>query len=105
NQHSAKFWRRALLRVIARYQDLKFPKFFRGDAAFASPKLMKLLEAEGSHRMPSGCLQFVTRRSAPSLAYRLSEASEAGVRPGQADEDGQGLRPVQPARAADRVLR
>jgi hypothetical protein len=47
NQHSAKFWRRVLLPVIARYRDLKIPKSFRGDAAFASPKLMKLLEAEG----------------------------------------------------------
>src|SRR4051794_16923526 len=47
NHHSAKFWRRVLLPVIARYRDLKVPKFFRGDAAFASPKLMKLLEAEG----------------------------------------------------------
>jgi hypothetical protein len=47
NHHSAKFWRRVLLPVIARYRDLKVPKFFRGDAAFASPKPMKLLEAEG----------------------------------------------------------
>ena len=47
NQHSAKFWRRVLLPVIARYRDLKIPKFFRGDAAFASPKLFRLLEAEG----------------------------------------------------------
>ncbi len=47
NHHSAKFWRRVLLPVIGRYRDLKIPKFFRGDAAFASPKLMKLLEAEG----------------------------------------------------------
>src|SRR4051794_6818611 len=47
NQHSAKFWRRVLLPVIARYRDLKIPKFFRGDAAFATPKVMKLLEAEG----------------------------------------------------------
>ncbi len=47
NRHSAKFWRRVLLPVVARYGDLKVPKFFRGDAAFAAPKLMKLLEAEG----------------------------------------------------------
>jgi hypothetical protein len=47
NQHSAKFWRRVLLPVIARYRDLKIPKFFRGDAAFASPKLFKVLEQEG----------------------------------------------------------
>src|SRR5262249_7948694 len=47
HQPSAKFWRRVLLPVIARYRDLKIPKFFRGDAAFATPELMKLLEAEG----------------------------------------------------------
>jgi hypothetical protein len=46
NQHSAKFWRRVLLPVIARYRELKIAKFFRGDAAFASPKLLRLLEAE-----------------------------------------------------------
>jgi hypothetical protein len=46
NHHSAKFWRRVLLPVIARYRDLKIPKFFRGDAAFASPKLFRLLEEE-----------------------------------------------------------
>ena len=46
NHHSAKFWRRVLLPVIARYRELKVPKFFRGDAAFASPKLFRLLEAE-----------------------------------------------------------
>jgi hypothetical protein len=46
NHHSAKFGRRVLLPVITRYRDRPIPKFFRGDAAFASPKLMKLLEAE-----------------------------------------------------------
>jgi hypothetical protein len=33
--------------VIARYRELKIPKFFRGDAAFASPKLFRVLEVEG----------------------------------------------------------
>jgi hypothetical protein len=47
NHHGAKFWRRVLLPVIARYRALKIPKFFRGDAAFASPKLFRLLEEEG----------------------------------------------------------
>jgi Transposase DDE domain group 1 len=46
NQHSAKFRRRVLMPVIARYRELKVPRFFRGDAAFASPKLFRLLEAE-----------------------------------------------------------
>src|ERR687885_1011520 len=47
NHHSAKFWRRVLQPVIDRYHDLKIPKFFRGDAAFASPKLFRVLEQEG----------------------------------------------------------
>ena len=33
--------------VIARYRELKHRLYFRGDAAFASPKLYELLEAEG----------------------------------------------------------
>ncbi len=47
NQHRAKLWRRVLLPVIARYRELDLPKYFRGDAAFDSPKLMTVLEAEG----------------------------------------------------------
>ena len=47
NHHSAKFWRKELLPVIERYRHLDIPKFFRGDAAFALPKLMRLLEDEG----------------------------------------------------------
>ena len=49
NHASAKFWRRMLLPVIERYRHLDIPKFFRGDAAFALPKLMRLLEHEGYH--------------------------------------------------------
>jgi hypothetical protein len=47
NKASAKFWRRVLLPVIERYRHLDIPKFFRGDAAFALPKLLRLLEDEG----------------------------------------------------------
>ena len=47
NKASPKFWRRALLPAIERYRHLDIPKFFRGDAAFALPKLMRLLEDEG----------------------------------------------------------
>src|SRR5499425_2523630 len=46
NCGSAKFWRRVLLPVIERYRGLNVPKFFRGDAAFAGPKLLRLLEQE-----------------------------------------------------------
>src|SRR5215469_9425821 len=47
NRGSAKYWRRVLLPVIERYRGLDIPKFFRGDAAFAGPKLLRLLELEG----------------------------------------------------------
>ena len=47
NQHSAKFWRRVLLPVIECYRGLDIPKFFRGNAAFAGPKPLRLLEREG----------------------------------------------------------
>jgi Transposase DDE domain group 1 len=47
NHPSAKFWRRVLLPVIARCRQLRIPKFFRGDAAFAAPKLFRVLEKEG----------------------------------------------------------
>src|SRR4029077_7825548 len=45
--HSAKFWRRVLLPVIERYRGRDIPKYFRGDSAFALPKLLCLLEKEG----------------------------------------------------------
>jgi hypothetical protein len=47
NHSSAKFWRRVLLPVIERYRDRHIPKYFRGDSAFALPKLLGLLENEG----------------------------------------------------------
>jgi hypothetical protein len=47
NHPSAKFWRRVLLPVIARYRNRDIPKYFRGDSAFALPKLLRLLELEG----------------------------------------------------------
>jgi Transposase DDE domain group 1 len=47
NHPSAKFWRRVLLPVIERYRDRDIPKYFRGDSAFALPKLLRLLELEG----------------------------------------------------------
>ena len=47
NRGSAKYWRRVLLPVIERYRGLDIPKFFRGDSAFAGPKLLRLLEKEG----------------------------------------------------------
>jgi hypothetical protein len=43
NRGSAKYWRRVLLPVIERYRELDILKFFRGDAAFAGLRLVRLL--------------------------------------------------------------
>ena len=47
NVYSSTYWRRVLLPVIERYRDLTVPKYFRGDAAFPKPSLLRTLEAEG----------------------------------------------------------
>lgn len=47
NVHSAHGWRDVLVHVVARYRDRKMRRYFRGDAAFASPDLYEFLEAEG----------------------------------------------------------
>ena len=46
NVHSAHRWREVLEPVVARYRESSIPKFFRGDAAFASPDLYGFLETE-----------------------------------------------------------
>ena len=45
--HSAHGWRDVLEHVVARYRDRRLRRYFRGDAAFASPDLYEFLEAEG----------------------------------------------------------
>lgn len=47
NVHSAADWRDVLEPVIARYRGRMKRRCFRADAAFASPELYELLEAEG----------------------------------------------------------
>jgi hypothetical protein len=46
---SAKFWRGVLMPVIERYRGRDIPKFFRGDSAFALPKLFLLLKRRRSN--------------------------------------------------------
>ena len=46
NVHSAHGWREVLEPVVARYRDRKLRRYFRGDAAFASPDIYEFLEAE-----------------------------------------------------------
>jgi hypothetical protein len=48
NVHSADGWRAVLEPVIARYRSVVKHLYFRGDAAFANPKVYELLEAEGA---------------------------------------------------------
>src|SRR3954463_16417453 len=47
NVHSAEGWRDVLEPVIARYRMTVKRRYFRADAAFASPEIYEFLEAEG----------------------------------------------------------
>ncbi len=47
NVHSADDWRRLLEPIVNRYRGYDILRFFRGDAAFADPKMYRYLEAEG----------------------------------------------------------
>ncbi|MCP4330326.1 MAG: IS1380 family transposase [Alphaproteobacteria bacterium] len=47
NVHSADGWRGVLEPVVERYRERDLRRYFRGDAAFASPDIYAFLEAEG----------------------------------------------------------
>ncbi|MCH8237780.1 MAG: IS1380 family transposase, partial [Proteobacteria bacterium] len=47
NVHSADGWREVLEPVVKRYRERNLRRYFRGDAAFASPDIYEFLEAEG----------------------------------------------------------
>jgi hypothetical protein len=47
NVHSADDWRSLLEPIVDRYRDHDILRFFRGDAAFADPRMYCYLEAEG----------------------------------------------------------
>ena len=47
NVHSADSWRDVLEPVVERYRERDLRRYFRGDAAFASPDIYEFLEAEG----------------------------------------------------------
>ena len=47
NVHSADGWREVLEPVVERYRERNLRRYFRGDAAFASPDVYEFLEAEG----------------------------------------------------------
>jgi hypothetical protein len=47
NVHSADSWRDVLEPVVERYRERDLRRYFRGDAAFASPDIYDFLESEG----------------------------------------------------------
>jgi DDE family transposase len=47
NVHSAEGWRELLEPVVVRYRTMVTRRYFRADAAFASPEVYEFLEAEG----------------------------------------------------------
>ena len=75
NVHSSKGWREALEPVVARYRGKKLPRFFRGDAGFASPEVYEFLEAEDfsyTIRLPANqklqeAIDHMLTRPVPSL--------------------------------------
>jgi hypothetical protein len=72
NIHSADGWREMLEPVMARYRTGTKRRYFRGDAAFASPKAYLFLEAEGygyTIRLPANA---VLQRSISHLLKRRS---------------------------------
>ncbi len=96
NVHSADGWREVLDPVVARYRDRKLPRYFRGDAAFASPDIYEYLEAEGfgyairlpansvlqgfiAHllRRPRGRPPMEVRRYFASFSYRAGSWTKA----------------------------
>jgi hypothetical protein len=66
-----------LLPVIERYRRYDIPKFFRGDAASALPKLMRLLEEEGYGYAIRIKANAVLERQIEHLLTRLSSLAQA----------------------------
>ncbi len=69
NVHSADDWASVVKPVVVRYKGRKVRLYFRGDAAFASPKMYEYLEAEGflyAIRLPKN--QILQERAAAGAA-------------------------------------
>jgi hypothetical protein len=72
NVHSAEDWRAVLEPVVRRYRTGVTRRYFRGDAAFASPEIYTFLEAEGykytirlkANAVLQGRIGFLLRRPA-----------------------------------------
>jgi len=70
NVHSADGWREVLEPVVERYRERNLRRYFRGDAAFASPDIYEFLEAEGflyvirlkANKILQGCIAHLLTR-------------------------------------------
>lgn len=96
NVHSADGWRALLEPVVSRYRARKLRRYFRADAAFASPEVYEFLEAEGFNytirlpanpvlqqsigwllRRPVGRPPHEVRRTYASFRYRAKSWSKS----------------------------
>jgi hypothetical protein len=80
NVHSADDWRSVLEPVVARYRDRDVRRFFRGDAAFANPRVYEYLEGEDylyAIRLPAN--DVLQRQIEPLLTRPVGRPSNAPV--------------------------
>ena len=98
NVHSADGWREVLEPVVSRYRDRKLRRYFRADAAFASPEVYEFLEAEGfpvrdpPSRQPGAATEH--RSFTQTTGWPTSERSEALPMPASATRHRAGASPV-----------
>jgi len=78
--HSAKDWLAVLEPIVARYHDLQIPRYFRADAAFATPEIYEFLETnkyEYAIRLPANDL--LLEEIAPMLIRQVGRPSNTPV--------------------------
>ena len=80
NVHSAEDWLSVLEPIVARYRDDAIRRFFRGDAAFADPRVYRYVEAEGylyAIRLPANAV--LQREMEPFLTRPVGRPSNKPV--------------------------
>jgi hypothetical protein len=80
NVHSAKDWLSVLEPIVTRYHDLQIPRYFRADAAFATPEIYEFLETKGYEyaiRLPANDL--LLEEIAPMLIRPVGRPSNTPV--------------------------
>jgi len=80
NVHSDEDWLAVLEPIVARYHDLQIPRYFRTDAAFATPEIYEFLETNGYEyaiRLPSN--DILLEEIAPMLIRPTGRPSNTPV--------------------------